>query len=361
MNGLVAVGMSGGVDSSMAAALLLEQGYDVVGVTMRLGIAEIAERACCGETEALLARRTCAALGIPHVVLDVAEEFERAVVAPFVDAYAVGVTPNPCVWCNERVKFGALLGHARALGCERLATGHYALVTRMPDGSLRIARGVDSAKDQSYFLYRVPAEALPRLLFPLGGLTKPQVRAMAAERGLPAAERPESQDVCFTDDAAALVGRRRPEAMRPGPIVDERGERLGTHRGIARYTVGQRKGLGIGGPGGPWHVAAIDAATGTLTASARAPRRATRMLLRDAVWRATAPQAEVLAELRYRATPLPAVARFADGRIELALREPAIPSAPGQSVVLYEGQTVLGGGIMERAVGPSCDADETLR
>lgn len=347
MNGLVAVGMSGGVDSSMAAALLLEQGRDVVGVTMRLGIAEIAERACCGEAEALLARRTCTALGIPHVVIDVAEEFERAVVMPFVDAYASGTTPNPCVWCNERVKFGLLLDHARALGCEQLATGHYARVIRTPHGTLRLARGVDRAKDQSYFLYRVTAPALPRLLFPLGELTKTQVRAMAAERGLPSAARAESQDVCFTDDIAALVGRRHPEALAPGPIRNAEGVMLGTHDGIARYTVGQRKGLGIGGPGGPWRVTAIDPATNTLLVSADVPARATHATLRDAVWHASAPKARVGVELRYRATPLSATARFADGRIELVFAEPTALTAPGQSVVLYEGDAVLGGGIME--------------
>jgi len=344
--------MSGGVDSSMAAALLLEQGRDVVGVTMRLGIAEIEERACCGETEALLARQTCAALGIPHVVIDVAEEFERAVVTPFVDAYASGTTPNPCVWCNERVKFGLLLDRARALGCEQLATGHYARVIRMADGTLRLARGVDSAKDQSYFLYRVPAAALPRLLFPLGELTKMQVRTMAAERGLPTATRTESQDVCFTDDLATLVGRRHPEALTPGSIRTTEGTLLGTHDGIAHYTVGQRKGLGVGGPGGPWRVVAIDAATNALLVSAEAPARTAHAELRDAVWHALAPEARVDAEIRYRAAPLPATARFADDRIELRFVTPAVPAAPGQSVVLYEGDTVLGGGIMERAQGP---------
>src|SRR5659263_719932 len=254
----IAVAMSGGVDSSVAAALVLEAGRDVLGVTMRLGLAELADRACCGEEEVLLARRVCDALGIQHVVLDMAAEFAAEVVEPFCASYAAGLTPNPCVRCNERIKFGAFLDRARRLGADTLATGHYARIVH-DEGRAWLERGVDRRKDQTYFLYRVPPKTLAILEFPLGDLTKPVVRALAEARSLPTAARRESQEVCFTDDHAAFVTARRPEAGMPGPIEGSTGMVLGAHRGIARYTVGQRKGLGLGGPEGPYRVVRIDA------------------------------------------------------------------------------------------------------
>lgn len=341
----VAIALSGGVDSSVAAALLLEAGRDVFGVTMRLGLAEVAGRPCCGEEEVALARRVCAILGLPHVVVDVAEEFREQVVEPFCDAYAAGLTPNPCVRCNERVKLGALAERVRRLGAKRLATGHYARLERDDDG-VWLARAADATKDQSYFLYRVPASTLEMLEFPLGDLTKTQVRAMAAERGLPTAERRESQEVCFTDDHAALVALMHPETLEPGPIEDREGHVLGEHRGIARYTVGQRKRLGVGGASGPYRVVALDASrNAVIVGDAQEPPIA-RVVLTDPVWRLDEEHHAVQAQIRYRSKPVDAVATPHAEGLELIFDAPVESLAPGQSVVLYRGDRVVGGGIV---------------
>lgn len=342
-----AVALSGGVDSSVAAALLLEAGHDIFGVTMRLGLAEVAGRPCCGEEEVALARRVCAVLGIPHVVLDVAEQFRAEVVEPFCDAYASGLTPNPCVRCNERIKFGLFAEKVRALGATRLATGHYARVAR-DDAGVWLERAADRSKDQSYFLYRVPPSTLEMIEFPLGELTKTRVRELAAERNLPTASRRESQEVCFTDDHAALIGRTRPEALRPGPIVDAEGRVLGEHRGIARYTVGQRRGLGIGGPKGPYRVIALDAERNAVVVGAAEEAFATGVMLGDPVWRLAAHEPQrVLAQVRYRSAARPATATLGDRGLEVVFDEPLEAPAPGQSVVLYQGDRVVGGGIAQ--------------
>lgn len=342
----IALGMSGGVDSSVAAAALLDEGHEVLGVTLRLGLAGIRGRSCCGEEEALLARHSCAALGIQHTVLDVAETFAASVTGPVVDAYARGETPNPCVICNEHVKFPLLLERARALGCDTIATGHYARLLPGDAGSPLVGRGTDREKDQSYFLYRVPPAALEHTHFPIGGLTKSQVRQRAERLGLPAAFRPDSQDVCFTDDHAALVERVRPQAVREGPIVTLNGARVGTHRGIARYTVGQRKGLGIGGAGAPWRVVAIDAATATVIVGRAQDLLRDRLVLTSPVWRLSGTEAAVEVMLRYRGTPVMATAHHVDGRITLELASPVETTAPGQSVVLYRSDAVVGGGLL---------------
>jgi tRNA-specific 2-thiouridylase len=340
--------MSGGVDSAVAALLLLEQGHDVVGATLRLGIAKLHGRQCCGEEAAIEARRVAGELGIQHVTVDVADIFAAEVVEPFADAYARGLTPNPCVVCNERVKFAALIERADALGCDEVATGHYARVVTGPDGRPSIARGADAAKDQSYFLYRLDAATLARVRFPLGDLTKGEVRRSAARAGLPVAARDESQEVCFADDHVALVARLRPEALRPGPIETSDGTVVGAHAGIARYTVGQRKGIGIGGPGGPWRVVAIDAERNAVIVGASASLLARRFVLSDAVWRPTSAAVRCFAVQRYRARPAACEARYDGSRIVIELEEPCETTAPGQSVVLYDGAVVLGGGVLER-------------
>ncbi|MGV8084301.1 MAG: tRNA 2-thiouridine(34) synthase MnmA [Coriobacteriia bacterium] len=343
-----AVALSGGVDSSVAAALLLEAGHDIFGVTMRLGLAEVAGRPCCGEEEVALARRVCAVLGIPHVVLDVAEQFRAEVVEPFCDAYADGLTPNPCVRCNERIKFGLFAERVRALGATRLATGHYARLVRDESG-VWLERAADRSKDQSYFLYRVPPATLEMLEFPLGEFTKAHVRELAAERNLPTASRRESQEVCFTDDHAALVARARPESMRPGPILDATGRVLGRHSGIARYTVGQRRGLGLGGPGGPYRVIAIDAERNAIVVGGAEEALVRQVALRDPVWRLApgVPQ-PVLAQVRYRSAAKPAMATLRGDTLEVVFDEAIDAPAPGQSVVLYQGARIVGGGIVER-------------
>ena len=345
--GTVAVAMSGGVDSSVAAALLAEAGHDVVGITMRLGLADIAGRPCCGEEEALLARRVCDTLGIPHVVIDMADEFRDQVVEPFCDAYAAGLTPNPCVRCNERIKFGALAERAWRLGASALATGHYARLVRDAAGAW-LARAADRTKDQSYFLYRIAPATLERLVFPLGDLTKAEVRAMAAERGLPTAARRDSQEVCFTGDHAGLLARTHPEALAPGPIEDMAGAVLGTHRGIARYTVGQRKGIGLGGPEGPWRVVRIDAARNAVVVAPAGEATTAEVTLAEPVWRLGDRSFRALAQVRYRARPVPADVEARPGTLSVRFEEAAEPLAPGQSLVLYDGERVIGGGIVGR-------------
>ncbi len=342
----VAIGMSGGVDSSVAAALLIEQGHEVVGITMLLGLADLHGRAGCGEDEAALAERVCAELGIPHSVVDVAAEFEQAVVEPFVSAYACGQTPNPCVWCNERVKFRLLLAHARALGCEKLATGHYARIVQDAGGDPRLARGTDTAKDQSYFLYRLSQDTLRDVIFPLGEMTKEQVRTQARRLALPVAERTESQEICFSEDHHELISGRHPEALVPGDIVNADGVVLGRHKGIARYTIGQRKGLGIGGPGGPYRVLRIDVENNRLVVGGNEGPSTAQMTLVDPVWYAPDPGLSVRAQLRYRSAPLDAEALYDGKTIALLFARDVSTTAPGQSVVLYVDDTVVGGGIL---------------
>lgn len=340
----VAVAMSGGVDSSAAAALLLEAGRDVFGVTMRLGLAELADRRCCGEEEVLLARRVCDALGIQHVVLDMAPEFASEVVEPFCADYAAGLTPNPCVRCNERIKFGAFLKRVKRLGADALATGHYARVALIA-GQAWLERGADRQKDQSYFLYRVPPESLAMLEFPLGDLTKLEVRALAEERGLPTAARRESQEVCFTNDHAAFVTARHPEAGTPGPVESTNGTVLSTHRGIASYTVGQRKGLGLSGPGGPYRVVRIDAARNAVIVGAAKTLSLEQVTLAESVWRLPE-SARVLAQVRYRGHPLTATATPDESGLSVQFDTPTDGLAPGQSLVLYQGDRVVGGGVV---------------
>ncbi len=248
----VFVAMSGGVDSSVAAALLVERGFDVTGVTMQLWPSTDDEGGCCSVDAVRDAKRVCDLLGIPHYALNFRDSFERFVVGPYADEYASGRTPNPCIECNDRLKFSDLLAKVAAQGGEMLATGHYARIREDLPGHFVLARGVDAAKDQSYFLYRLTQEQMSRVLFPVGEHTKTDVRAMAERLGLHVHDKRESQDVCFAPAGHAEVVRaRRSSALRPGPIVDAEGRTLGEHRGLGLYTVGQRHGLGVSGPGGP--------------------------------------------------------------------------------------------------------------
>ena len=337
----IAVAMSGGVDSSVAAALLAEAGRDVFGVTMVLGAARTGDA-----DDVELARRACAALGIEHIAIDVSAAFESLVIGPFCDAYAAGLTPNPCVWCNATLKLGVFAERVFALGASHLATGHYARLASDESG-VWLERAADAAKDQSYFLHRVPPDMLARIEFPLGGLTKAEVRAMAAARSLPAAEHRESQEICFSNDHVALVTARHPEAGVPGPIEDLSGTVLGTHRGIARYTVGQRRGIGLAGPGGPYRVLRIDAERSAVIVGPEASLARHEVLLTDAIWRRDGP-AHVSAQVRYRSAPVPAEATPVVGGLHVAFAQPMPGLAPGQSVVLYRGSRAVGGGY----VGP---------
>ena len=339
--------MSGGVDSSVAAALLVEQGYDVIGITMRLWTEARPEdytgrSQCCAIEDIGDARRVAQRLGIPHYTLNLERPFRKFVVDQFIDEYANGRTPNPCLNCNTFIKFDAFLERARALGADWIATGHYARTSRDDDGRPRLLRGLDRDKDQSYFLYTLTPEALAMTLFPVGGLQKSEVRAVAERHGLAVADKPESADICFVPggDYRAVVGTR--VADRPGLMLDTEGEEVGRHQGIQHFTIGQRKGLQTGGGGERRFVTAIDADTNVVTVGSADELLVDRIELSEVRWLA-APTDRFKVQLRYRSTPLPA---RLDGRV-LTLDEPATAVAAGQAAVFCDGDRVLGGGTVE--------------
>lgn len=345
----VFVAMSGGVDSSTAAALLLEEGHDVTGVTMRLLAGDDAPDGCCSLDGARSAKRVCDVLGIPHYTLEFAADFEREVVAPYCDAYAAGRTPNPCVECNDRLKFDELLRRVTLQGAEYLATGHYARIVRDASGTPWLARAADASKDQSYFLYRMTAAQAGRVLFPLGEHRKSEVRALARAYGLSVAERPESQETCFVpgDDVRAFVRSRRPDAFVPGPVVDAEGVEIGRHDGVPGYTVGQRRGLRLPGPERRY-VTSVDAGSATVRVGPRDDDVAS-VRASEAVWRAEADSARVSVRMRYRGDEVPALARC-DGRtLTVDFDRPTQAPARGQALVCYDGERVVGGGVIEEA------------
>ena len=346
--------MSGGVDSSVAAAMLREAGCDVTGVTLRLpvyGDACESERACCGERAIEDARRVAGRLGIPHYALDFREEFRRSVIADFCDAYARGRTPNPCARCNERVKFGALLRMALAVGAEFVATGHY--VRRSQDeatGDFRLLKGTRE-DDQSYFLYGLTQEQLRRALFPLADLDKPQVRRRAAALGLPVHDKPGSQDLCFLPrgDYRGFLREHCPQALRPGPVVHVSGRVLGTHEGVAAFTVGQRRGLGIA-HGRPLYVVALRPEENTVVVGERECLLRRSIEVADVNWLPAAPPGPVESQvkIRYNHPPAPArVTPLAGGRALVEFDAPAEAPCPGQSAVFYRDEVLLGGGVIE--------------
>lgn len=340
----VFVAMSGGVDSSVSAALLLEEGHDVTGVTMQLSPSSEEEGGCCSVNAVRDARRVCDSLGIPHYSLNFRAAFEREVVGPFADEYALGRTPNPCIVCNDRLKFADLLAKVKLQGAEFLATGHYARIERDSDGVPWLARGADKGKDQSYFLYRLTRAQMDSILFPVGELPKSEVRAIAERMGLSVAAKPDSQEVCFATegDHARVVTERHPEAALPGDIVDESGTVIGRHSGIAKYTVGQRKGLGVGG-GEPLFVLSIDPGKNRVVAGPRRSLRVTRVIADRIVWHAGAEE-QVDAMVRYRMPARPARATFDGQQLTVDFAEPLEGVSPGQAVVCYRGERVLGGG-----------------
>ena len=342
--------MSGGVDSSTAAALLLEQGVGVVGLTLKVW-----DRSrCCSVDDVEDARRVARHLGIPFYVLDAHEAFEHEVVGPFARGYAEGGTPNPCIRCNRRVKFRWLLRRALALGCEALATGHYARVEARA-GRVRLRKGVDPAKDQSYFLVPEDPADLSRVRFPLGSLTKGQVREAAERLGLPVARKGESQDVCFLPEGGLerfLAERLGPGA--PGEIVDRSGRLLGRHRGVAAYTVGQRRGLGVS-VGEPVYVIEKDVARNRLVVGPRQALLAPGLVARDAVWMEGRPPGErfrCAVKIRSTAPEVPCEVRVEGGRVRVRFDSPRFGVAPGQMAVFYRGDEVLGGAWIEQGLGP---------
>lgn len=354
--GRVLVAMSGGVDSSVAAALLHADGYEVIGATMKLTCGDElqTDRPCCSLDSVNDARRVCETLGVPHYVLDLASAFSRDVVRDFAEEYARGRTPIPCVRCNTFTKFRDLARKAAALDCDHIATGHYAQVV---DGTLH--RGLDPAKDQSYFLWGLAREVVARLILPVGGRTKTETRAAAHALGLRVvAEKAESMDICFVPDGdhVAVVRRELGDdapSLQRGPFVDVHGTVLGEHEGHARFTIGQRRGL----PGGfrePMFVIAIDPARRAVVLGPRDALLGRGVIARGMNWLVAAPPRAgdtVLVQHRHRATPVEATVVRADAdTLEVALGAPLTAIAPGQSLVCYDGTRVVGGGVIERGL-----------
>ena len=351
----VLVAMSGGVDSAVAALILTEQGYQPAGVTMCLGVkeAEGEKPRCCGPDAIEDARRVCERLGIPHYAIDYANDLEEKVIRPFIAEYARGRTPNPCVECNRYLKFGTLLDKARALGFDYLATGHYAGIEKTETGYL-LKRPKDKRKDQTYFLYHMAPERLASILFPLAPYLKEQVREMALKAHLPVAAKPESQDICFVTQKnyQAFVAGRLPE-IRPGLIMNKKGNKLGEHRGVVFYTVGQRGGLGISHKV-PLYVVSIDAAENRIVVGEKKDLQAKgliaddlNILVRD--WPQT-----VYAKIRYRKKETPCSVSFEKDRLRVAFVDAQEAVTPGQSVVFYDGDIVLGGGIIKEVLSATC-------
>lgn len=355
------VAMSGGVDSSVAAALMVDAGYDVTGVMLKLwrGEAENNASGCCNIYAAEDARRVADALGIPFYCLNFAEPFEDTVIRDFHDAYAAGQTPNPCVRCNQWIKFGTLFDKARALGADVLVTGHYARV-RERDARFRLLRGVDPAKDQSYVLWMLSQEELARTRFPIGEMEKSRTREIAAELGLRTAAKPDSQEICFVrdGDTRAYVERHIPAASAPGDIVDRDGRVLGSHRGIGHFTVGQRKGLGIS-LGKPVFVTGIDATSNRITVGDRDDLAVAGLVATEASFVAEIPELGTEVVVQHRAHGEIHSARLVDGgrdSFEIAYSEPVRAVAPGQSAVLYRGDEVIGGGVIAATVPAAVSA-----
>lgn len=362
VKGKVLVAMSGGVDSSVAAAMLMEEGWEVVGVFMRLGSPgetleaacdiRIGKQGCCSINDADDARRVAARLDVPFYVVDFKREFGR-IIDYFVSEYDAGRTPNPCVRCNDWLKFGSLHEHARRIGASHVASGHYARVESGPDDGHRLLRGLDHGKDQSYVLFGARPERLSEMLLPIGGLHKSEVRQRAESLGLPVFDKPDSQEICFVpdNDYARLVSERSSSGVSEGRIVDTEGNDLGRHRGHQHFTVGQRRGLGIASTI-PLFVLEKRPGSNEVVVGAREALESPGLRARDLNW--LVPRHEgwraCHARIRYNAEPVPAEVRLGEGDLEVRFERPQSAVAPGQAVVCYDGDLVLGGGWIESAL-----------
>lgn len=354
----VVVAMSGGVDSSATAALLVEQGYDVVGITLHLhdhAPSVPGGKTCCGGEDTHDARRVADTLGIPHYTVDMAEIFKAEVMQAFADSYANGETPVPCIQCNRTVKFRDLVTTARDLGAEGLATGHYVRRVDGPDGAMML-RGTDPARDQSYFLFATTREQLDFLHFPLGSMPKTETRELARRHGLLVADKPDSQDICFVPggDYARIVESLRPDAMMPGEIVDLAGRVLGQHDGVAGFTVGQRRGLDIGGTADRLYVVRLEPESRRVVVGPREALGIDRFTVHTINWLGLGeapPEAGVAVAVKVRNsfTPAPAMVYGRDdGKADVVLETPIEAVSPGQAAVFYQGDRLLGGGWISR-------------
>lgn len=353
----VVVAMSGGVDSSVAAALLKEEGYNIIGVTMQIWPPDKDVAGdfggCCGAGAVEDARRVAYKLGIPHYVMNFRDNFAQKVIADFCREYSHGRTPNPCIRCNQYIKFDALLEKAKRLGADFIATGHHARIERDENtGTCLLKKGADPQKDQSYFLYPLTREQLARSLMPVGNFTKAQIRAIAGELGLPVANKPESQEICFVpgDDYPNFLKDYIPQAAEPGPIVDEAGKILGRHRGILFYTIGQRQGLGIAAPE-PLYVTAIETERNTIVVGGKEKTYSTELVASGLNWITTEPDEPITvkARIRYRHPEAEAeVFPLNDTSVYVKFAEPQMAITPGQAIVFYDGDTIIGGGTIEK-------------
>jgi tRNA-specific 2-thiouridylase len=351
----VAVAMSGGVDSSVAAALLKSEGFDVIGMMLRLWSESGKEDSnrCCTPESVGLARRAAAILDIPFYVVDARAPFRERVVESFLAGYATGGTPNPCLDCNRTIRWGLLLEHALAMGAERMATGHYARIGEASDGTVQLLRGRDPLKDQSYVLHVLSQEQLKRAVFPVGGYTKADVRALAQKHSLPSATRHDSQDLCFLagGDYREFLRRQKPEILVDGEIVDARGRSLGLHHGLANYTIGQRKGLGIPSST-PLYVLGKESASNRLIVGTRGELGTTSLTATEVRWTSrSAPTStfEATVKTRYTALEQPATIVPLDGgrKVQVSFASPQRDITPGQAAVFYDGDVVLGGGLIQ--------------
>lgn len=349
----VMVGMSGGVDSSVCAALLLKQGYDVSGVTLRLYDGEDYNagktRTCCSLSDVEDARAVCMRIGIPHYAFNFKELFQKNVIEDFINEYIMGLTPNPCIECNRHIKFDAMLERAKVLGYDKIATGHYALVRRDENGRYLLCRAADISKDQTYVLYSMTQEQLSHTLFPLGTLTKPQVRKIAEQNGFVNANKPDSQDICFVPDGdyAGFIERFAGKTAPHGNFINENGDILGEHKGLIRYTVGQRRGLGIA-LGKHAYVINKNPDDNTVTLGDEERlfyKNVTVNNLNFIPFDRLTGKMRVTAKLRYRHKEQPAVIRpYDNGTVLIEFDEPQRAPSPGQAAVFYSGDTVVGGG-----------------